>query len=179
MKIKHLAPLTLAGVLGLCTAGSLAQTVANAGNGSDNPDWVEETVTSAPAFSKDQLIAIDMPQYVSIRVGVDPDSIVVGGDGVVRYVIVMRNATGNTSAVYEGIRCVTNEVKTYARLGASGTWSLQANPVWKSVADNMPSRHAQAFARQGGCQNRLATSKREIVEALKAGPLPTGGKKAY
>ena len=168
MNIKHLAPLTVACLLALYATGASAE----GGNGSDNPDWAEEAVAQPPAFSKDRLIAIDMPSYVSLQVGVDPDTIEVGGDGVVRYVIAMTNASGNTSAVFEGIRCITDEVKTYARMGSAGSWSKVANPSWKPVNDNMPSRHAQAFARQGGCQNRLATSQREIVQALKA-PLRT------
>ena len=108
-----------------------------------------------------------MPQNVALKVGVDPDTIVVGADGVVRYVIVMRNSTGSTNAVYEGIRCITDEVKTYARQGSAGQWSMVQSPAWKAVNDNMPSHHAQVFARQGGCQNRLAVSKQEIVVALK------------
>lgn len=176
MKTKYLAILVMASVMASYAGVCMAQQM---GNGTDNPDWTEETVAPPPPFSKDHLIAIDMPLYVSLKVGVDPDSIVVGGDGVVRYVIVMTNATGNTNAVYEGIRCITDEVKTYARLNASGTWTLQTNPTWKSISDNMPSRHAQAFARQGGCQSKLATSKREIVEALKAGPKPATNRKAY
>jgi hypothetical protein len=81
----------------------------------------------------------------------------------------LNNASGSTNAVYEGIRCITDEVKTYARYSASGQWSMLANPAWKAVNENMPSHHAQAFARQGGCQNRLATSKQEIITALKLG----------
>ncbi len=164
MKIKTLVPVALASLLALCAP----LTYAEGGNGTDNPDWTEETVSAPPPFSTDRLVAIDMPVYVSMKVGVDPETIVVGGDGVVRYVMVMRNASGSTNAVYEGIRCITDEVKTYARVSASGAWTMVANPVWKSVNDNMPSRHAQAFARQGACQSRLATSRREIVEALKA-----------
>lgn len=164
MKIKTLA-LLVAALLSLQPFFSLAQ---SGGNGADNPDWAEQAVPAPPAFSTEQLIAIDMPAYVSLKVGVDPQTIVVGTDGVVRYVMVMRNATGSSNAVYEGLRCITDEVKTYARLSASGTWSIQENPVWRAVSDNMPSRHAQAFARQGACQNQLATSKQEIIEALKA-----------
>jgi CNP1-like family len=179
MKIKYLAYVALVTELALCATASTAQPAFNTGNGTDNPDWVEEAPPPPPALATDHLIPIAMPPYVSIKVGVDPDSIVVGGDGVVRYVIVMTNATGNTNAAYEGLRCATDEVKTYARLSASGSWSLQVSPVWKSVGDNMPSHHAQAFARQGGCQNKLATSKREIVDALKAGLRPTLSKRAY
>ena len=174
MKFTHTAALSLSAALALAAPYCLAQS----GNGLDNPDWAEEQVPAPPQFSKDRLIPLDMPAHVSVLVGVDPQTIVVGGDGVVRYVIVMANATGSTNAVYEGIRCVTDEVKTYARLSASGEWSLLANPAWKAVNDNMPSHHAQAFARQGGCQNRLATSQREIIGALKAGRKPNQGSRS-
>ena len=173
MRIKYAAMLTLSAALALVAPCGLAQT----GNGLDNPDWAEEEIPPPPAFSKDKLIPLEMPPHVSLKVGVDPESIQVGGDGVVRYVIVMTNATGSTNAVYEGIRCVSDEVKTYARFSTSGQWSMQANPAWKAVNDNMPSHHAQAFARQGGCQGRLATSKQEIIKALKSGRLQSRNNK--
>jgi hypothetical protein len=168
MKIKYAAMLSLSAALALTAPCGMAQT----GNGPDNPDWAEDPIPTPPAFSKDKLIPLDMPPHISVKVGVDPESIAVGGDGVVRYVIVLTNASGSTNAVYEGIRCITDEVKTYARYGASGQWSMLTNPAWKAVNDNMPSHHAQAFARQGGCQSRLATSKQEIITALKFGRRP-------
>jgi hypothetical protein len=168
MKIKYVAMLSLSVALALASHDGMAQT----GNGLDNPDWQEELVPPPPAFSKDGLIPLEMPPHVSVKVGVDPASITVGADGVVRYVIVMTNATGSTNAVYEGIRCISDEVKTYARYSTSGQWSMLANAAWKAVNDNMPSRHAQAFARQGGCQSRLATSKQEIITALRTGRRP-------
>jgi hypothetical protein len=179
MKLNKLALLGAAGLLSLSCACSLAEEDrkgrtgpyfspgVSSGNGADNVDWQEEQIAPPPSFSADRVIALDMPARVSLKIGVDPDTIVVGKDGVVRYVIVMRNTTGSTTAVYEGIRCVTDEVKTYARLSSSGAWVLQINPVWKAVNDNMPSHHAQAFARQGACQNRLTVSKQEILSALK------------
>lgn len=173
MKFKPAALLSLF----FATALSASCCMAQSGNGLDNPDWTEEQVPAPPQFSKDRLIPLDMPAHVSVLVGVDPQTIVVGSDGVVRYVIVMTNTSGSSSAVYEGIRCISDEVKTYARLSASGQWSMLSNPAWKAVNDNMPSHHAQAFARQGGCQNRLATSQQEIIKALKAGRKPSQGSK--
>lgn len=180
MKPTKLILLCASGLLSLSCVCSLAQEgrkgrtgpyfsgAASAGNGPDNVDWQEVQVAPPPAFSADRTIALAMPANVSLQIGVDPDTIVVGEDGVVRYVIVMRNSTGSILAVYEGIRCATDEVKTYARLSSAGEWLLQSNPVWKAVNDNMPSHHAQAFARQGGCQNRLVVSKQEILTALTA-----------
>jgi hypothetical protein len=133
----------------------------------DAADWVEAAVPPAPTFSRDGLLLIDMPPHVSLKVGIAPNTIAVGMDGVVRYVVVMTNASGSVNAAYEGIHCITDEVKTYARWSSSGTWSPVSDPQWKAVSDNMPSKHAQAFARQGGCINRLATSQAEIIAALK------------
>ena len=158
---------------GLCLTCSAAW--AQSGNGLDNPDWKEEAVPPPPSFVKDRVIALEMPTFVSLKVGVDPSTIAVGSDGVVRYVIVMANATGSVNATYEGIRCITDEVKTYARWTSSGTWSLVNDPQWKALNDNMPSQHAKAFARQGGCQSRLATSQTEIVNALKLGKKSSSG----
>jgi hypothetical protein len=129
-------------------------------------EWVEEKTPPIPTFSKSGLIPIDMPSHVSLKVGIDPATISVGTDGVVRYVMVMSNATGSVNAVFEGIRCTTDEVKTYARFNSSGNWSEVSDTQWKGINDNMPSKHAFAFARQGGCQLRLAPTKAEILQAI-------------
>ena len=142
-------------------------------NGPDNPGWVEDKAPPPPAFSRDKLVPVEMPSYVTLKVGVDPQTLSVGADGVVRYVMVMRNSSGSVNAVYEGIRCVSDEVKTYARAGNSGQWTLVEQPQWKPVNDNMPSRHAWAFARQGGCEARLSTSKDAIIKALQQGKKST------
>jgi len=164
MKVKTLAPWA-----SLCFFALLYfHGVVQAAGPTENLDWAEEPTPPPPALSKSRLIPIDMPLHVAVKVAVDPDSISVGGDGVVRYVLVVTNTTGTTSAFYEGVRCITDEVKTYARLGSSGQWTLLESPTWKPVSDNLPAGLSFAFARQGGCQNRLATSKVDIISALKA-----------
>ncbi len=165
--------------LGCALVLSQVSAWSQAGNGLDNLDWVEGSVPPPPSFSVERQIAIGMPPHVSVKVGVDPATISVGMDGVVRYVVIMTNGNGNTNAVYEGIRCVSDEVKTYARLSAAGQWSMVNAPIWKGLGDNMPSRHAFALARQGACQNRLATSPQEIIAALKAPTRGLGGNKDF
>lgn len=136
-------------------------------NSLDNVDWVELPVPPPPAsYSTDHLIPLEMPSYVSVKVGIDPQSIVVGADGIVRYVVVMRNAAGSLNVAYEGIRCASDEVKTYARVSSSGAWAPVNGVEWKAVNSNMPSRHAWAFARQGGCDNRMTPSREEIIQSL-------------
>lgn len=141
---------------------------APAGNYPAEVDWVEAAVPDAPAFKTSGGIGIDMPRHVSVKVAVDPATLAIGSDGVVRYVATMTNLSGSVSAVYEGIRCTSDEVKTYARWSSSGQWTSTTDPVWKAINGNLPSKHAFAIARQGACENHLARSSvADIVRALK------------
>ncbi len=134
-----------------------------------DPDWQESQVATPPTFQVKGLLLLDMPRYVSIKIGVDPTTVSIGPDGVVRYVAVAANSSGTVNAMYEGIRCATGEVKVYARYGMSGQWTMLEDPQWTPLNDNQPSRHALAFARQGACDGRAATATTvdQIIRLLK------------
>jgi hypothetical protein len=136
----------------------------------DKLDWKESEAPPAPAFNKDRLLSIDMPHYVTLQFGVDPATLVITPEGIVRYVVVASNASGSISAMYEGIRCATGEVKTYARFASSGKWAPIQDPQWRGLNDNRPSRHALALANQGVCESPTiaARSVTAIVNALKS-----------
>jgi len=135
----------------------------------DDPDWKESEAPPAPAFSTDKLLPLEMPPYVSVKFGIDPATLTIASDGIVRYVVVARNTSGSVNAMYEGIRCATGEVKTYARASDTGVWSTVAEPKWRGLTDNLPSKHAWAFARQAACDGRAAAASNtaDIIKALK------------
>lgn len=137
---------------------------------STDPLWNESEVPAPPAFSKDKLIPINMPGYVSVRLGIDPGALAVTPDGVVRYVVVAVNESGSMSAMYEGIRCASAETKTYARFSGNGPWISAQDPQWQDLNGSLPSKHALALARQGVCEGRSTASKSaaSIVSRLKA-----------
>lgn len=110
-----------------------------------------------------------MPPHVTLKFGVDPATLSITKDGVVRYVMVATSSGGNVNAMYEGIRCLTGEVKVYARYTSSGQWKTVDNPQWAPLNGNQPSKHALALARQGACEGRSATaaSPTAIVQRLK------------
>jgi hypothetical protein len=147
----------------LCALGAQAQSQI------DDPDWKESDAPTPPAFKSSALVAIDMPHYVTLKFGIDPDTLVITPDGIVRYVMVAVNASGSVNAMYEGLRCATGEVKTYARASTSGAWSVVKTPEWRRITDNLPSKHALALARQGVCQGggMMANSPAELIKALK------------
>jgi len=152
--------------------GALALTLAyhvQAQVGPDDPDWKESDAPTPPTFSADKLLPLAMPPYVTVTFGIDPATLTITPDGIVRYVVVTRNSSGSVAAMYEGIRCSTGEVKTYARANSTGAWSVVTDPKWRDFTDNLPSKHAWVFARQAACDGRAATasSTTDIVRALK------------
>ena len=144
----------------------------------EDPDWKEVDIPAPPAFNKDRLIPVAMPPYVTVRFGVDPATLTITEDGVIRYVMVAQNSSGSStvSAMYEGIRCASGEFKTYARFNASGQWTAASNPQWRSLTDNNTSKHALALARQGACDGRSARARSvpTIISALKNPPASSG-----
>lgn len=133
-------------------------------------DWKEGEVPPPPAFSVEKLLTFEVSRGSSLVYGVDPETLKISDDdGVVRYVMVATSPTGARNVMYEGIRCVTSEVKTYARYSPAGVWNKVPNAEWQSLYDNMPSKHALQFARAGACDNSArASSVREIVRRLKS-----------
>lgn len=134
----------------------------------DNPDWEETAAPPAPRFNAEKTVALDMPPFVSLKFGVDPATISITPDGIVRYVVVARSTGGAVTAFYEGILCARGEVKRYAHTQSDGSWRADAKPAWRALNDNQPSRHALVFARQGACDGSTAASSvADIVRALK------------
>lgn len=162
-RLNHWFGLGLWLAFAVTSGGSWAQLVP------DDPDWEESTVPSAPAFKTDALLSIDMPPHLSLRFGVDPATVTVTKDGIVRYVVVARSSTGAINAFYEGIRCAKGEFKTYARYNTSGQWNVVSRPAWKPLDDSASSRHTRALAFQAVCEGRTVNgnSVQAIVSALK------------
>ncbi|MES1980584.1 MAG: CNP1-like family protein [Pseudomonadota bacterium] len=135
----------------------------------DNPDWKETEVPPPPAYDVRKLVTFEVAGNSSLIYGVDPATITISNaDGVVRYVMVATSPSGVKNVVYEGIHCVTGEVKVYAR-EVVGKWQPTSNPQWQSVFDPLPSRHALAFAKAGACDARAtAGSVGEIITKVKS-----------
>lgn len=123
----------------------------------EDPDWKESVVPPPPAFDFGKLIPFSGSVSSPLVYGVDPASVQISNvDGVVRYVLVATAASGARNVMYEGIRCATGEFRTYARYSSDGRWSMVSNSEWKSMFDNMPSKHALYFAKAGGCDSGSA-----------------------
>jgi hypothetical protein len=113
----------------------------------DDPEWREIETPPAPALKLEGLIPLEIPGS-ALRFGVDPASITIGDDRVVRYVVVATSASGVVNGIYEGIRCDNGEVKVYARHNPAGGWSVVKDPKWRPVNEQ---RYTDVIARGGAC----------------------------
>ncbi len=121
-----------------------------------------------PSFDPNRLVRVEMPSFMALSYGVDPSTLSIGKDGVVRYVMVASNASGAFNAMYEGIRCATAEVKTYARSSSNGQWRMNESGDWRSLGT---APYAMALARQGACEGlATATSVATLLRSLRGVP---------
>lgn len=61
---------------------------------------------------------------------IDVNSVKLTSDEVIHYTIVIQPPSGSSNIIYEGIRCATKEVKTYAFGTRDGRFARMTNPEW-------------------------------------------------
>jgi hypothetical protein len=134
-----------------------------------DPDWRESDAPPPPALRTADLVPLEMPGSNNLKFGVDPDSVSIGSDSIVRYVVVASSATGAVNAMYEGIHCDKGESRVYARHTPGAGWAL-ADTEWRSMHAGA-ARHTLTIARDGACIGQAPNgSAAQIVRDLKASP---------
>ncbi len=137
----------------------------------DDPDWKESDVPPPPAFDLKRLISVDISARSQLKWGVDPDSIKIMPDGVVRYVVVAQSESGVVNAMYEGIRCNKAEFRRYARHSPGSGWVNITNSEWTPLRQTGTSSHPALLAKQGICDGAaLPDSVLSAIRSLRAGP---------
>lgn len=135
-----------------------------------NTDLHASVVPPAPPVDDLHLIRVDMPANASLRFAVDPVTLTIAQDGEIRYVMVASSTTAVRNVMYEGLRCSSSEVTTYARQNSAGQWAPISEPQWRPLqGGSAATAHAMALARQGACSGRTvgATSVAALIKRLK------------
>lgn len=146
----------------LLLAGAARAQLANT-----DPDWTETEAPPPPALRTHGLIPLEVPGS-TLRFGIDPDSIAVSADHVVRYVVIAQGAGGAVNGMYEGLRCATGEVKVYARYLPGSKWTPVRDSQWRPLHDAQ-FRHSREIARSGACIGRgTSGGASEILRELKS-----------
>ena len=134
-------------------------------------NWKEGAVR-LPAYPKAEgLIEFTVSVGATFRFFIDPASLSVGDDRVVRYTLIARSPSGVTNVSYEGIRCSTGSYKIFAR-GNNGQWSPQESD-WRVIEPRTIQRWHNELRWQYFCPMRgTILSTQEGLDALRRGGHP-------
>lgn len=131
----------------------------------------EQEKWSLPPYPADQNLlpfSVDAPS--PFQFFVDSKSISVDKDGVVRYTLVARSASGALNVSYEGIRCEPLERKLYAFGRSDKTWAPARSAEWAPIPSrrNYAANQQAALADDFFCraQGRVHNAE-EAIAALK------------
>jgi CNP1-like family protein len=132
----------------------------------------QEQAVPPPGLDKARLVEVKstLAADTDFRFFVDPDSVSVGEDRIVRYVLVARSPSGSESVTFEGIRC-PGEYRVYAVGRPDGTWAGRPSE-WRTIVRD-PRVSQAMLARQYFCPGRSAIlSGAEGQKAVRAGGHP-------
>jgi hypothetical protein len=110
------------------------------------------------------------PFYVSqstiFKFAVDTNSILIGADGVTRYIVVLTNPNGDQQTQYEGIRCDSFQWRLYGTL-ENGAWKENPLSAWRNIQSNVANRYQAALAQGAFCNfSSQVKNLRTILQAL-------------
>jgi hypothetical protein len=142
------------------------------------PMVFKEGTTTMPLNPPNQATLV--PFYVSqetiFKFAVDTSSILIGADGVTRYIVVITNPSGEQQAQYEGIRCDSFQWRLYGSL-ENGKWKENPLGEWKVMKQRTANRYQAALAQGAFCNiNTQEKDIKNIVQSLNPKSF-TGGTK--
>ncbi len=132
------------------------------------PMVFKEGTTAMPLNppNKATLLPFYVSQQTVFKFAVDTNSILIGADGVTRYIVVITNPSGGQQSQYEGIRCDSFQWRLYGAL-ENGAWRENPLSSWRNIQSNVPNRYQAALA-QGAFCNFSSQEKniKTIIQSL-------------
>ncbi|HFD81066.1 MAG TPA: hypothetical protein ENK05_11860 [Gammaproteobacteria bacterium] len=133
-------------------------------------EWKELAVQLPSYPEASRLIEVELSlRDFPFTLFIDPDSLSVGKDRVIRYTAVLRSRTGAENISYEGIRCKNGMVKRYA-YGSNGRFRLRHKPEWRYIEKlHGPDRYRRELVDHFFCPLPTGNLRKELLKRLKAG----------
>lgn len=133
--------------------------------------WKEQAF-ELPAYPDGQHY-VSVPLQIAgsrLEMSIDEPSLVIGEDGVVRYVMLLRAPSGSENLFYEGIRCSTREWRTYAYGDSAGTWRTVEGGEWAPIRNLGVERYRERLYRYYLCDPAMGTLRRaEMLRRMRYG----------
>ena len=132
----------------------------------DKQQWQEGDVKLPVAPRKESLVPFFVSSTTENRFFVDPESISIGPDRVVRYTLVIQTSGGATNTSYEGMRCETRERRLYALGRSDGSWSAARNKDWAKIQDGDVNRQYAALFFEYFCPDGITVANATEAKRL-------------
>ena len=130
-------------------------------------EWKEDALVIPPYPLAGDLIEVDLslPEF-PFTLFIDPKSLSVGKDRVIRYTAVLRSRNGVENVSYEGIRCRHSKVQRYA-YGSAGQFRPVRNRDWRFIRKDGQDRFRTELVDYYFCPLPLGDSEGQILQKLK------------
>ena len=102
----------------------------------DEP-W-KEGGSALPSFPRDENLVELHLDYPGSRFSyfLDSESLKLGDDGVIRYTLLIRSASGGSNVMFEGMLCNDKAYKTYGYGTGKGKLQVARNPKWRPIRES-------------------------------------------
>lgn len=132
---------------------------------------LQEIAVMLPAPPRGELIEFFVSSASSFKFFIDPQSVSVGTDGVVRYTLVARSRSGAENVSYEGMHCQNVSYKVFA-FGNDGRWAARQSE-WRRIEPRSVQRwHNELYLRYFCANGIIIRSAEEGLMALRRGGHP-------
>jgi hypothetical protein len=139
-------------------------------NDVEDTPWTEQGV-GMPAYPE-QSHLVGVPVQIpssKLEMFIDERSLTAGDDGVARYVLVLRSPSGAENVFYEGIRCATRELRSYAYGSSRATWQ-SVDAAWAPIQDTGMGRYREQLYRYYLCRPAMGILPRqEMLQRMRYG----------
>jgi len=136
-------------------------------------DWREDEIRLPPP-PKDGLIEFLVSSASSFKFYIDPQSVSVGADRVVRFTLVARSPSGAQNVSYEGLSCRNGGIYRVYAFGGAGGWSKNAQSAWRPIEPKSVQRwHNELRDRYFCPQKAVINDAEEGLDALRLGRHPS------
>jgi hypothetical protein len=177
LSIRRLRFLTLGLAVSLALAGCAGDPLES-GVDPFAPMIFKEGATAMPLNppNKGTIQPFYVSQHTIFKFAVDTDSILIGNDGITRYIVILTSPNGNAQIQYEGIRCDSFQWRLYGTF-ETNAWKENPLSTWRAIQSNVPNRYQAALA-QGAFCNFSSQEKniKNIINSLNPNGF-TGGTK--
>jgi hypothetical protein len=135
-------------------------------------EW-KELESPLPAFpSPEKLLRFPVTPS-NFEFFIDPGSLSVGSDGVVRFTLLARSASGAENVTFEGMRCFTGERRVYAYGQSDKSWAKARSGAWTPIGSSNRAPHFSTLWNDYFCPGGfIIANAKEGLDALRWGVHP-------